>query len=97
MRGQRGTLRALAGYVDAIKVIFRDADVHGNVFPALEKSLDRASVTFVLFFRLLVLLNIQHIFPSGIYRRLDFDIDIGKNSFACIESTPQRLLRTLVL
>ena len=26
--------------------------------------------------------------PSGIYRRLDFDIDIGKNSFACIESTP---------
>ena len=23
-------------------------DVHGNVFPALEKSLDRTSVTFVL-------------------------------------------------
>ena len=31
-----------------LKVIFRDADVHRNVFPALEKSLDRASVTFVL-------------------------------------------------
>ena len=31
-----------------MKVIFRDADVHGNVFPALEKSLDRTSVTFVL-------------------------------------------------
>ena len=48
MREQRGTLRALVGICQFHLVIFRNADVHGNVVPVLVKSIDRASVRFVL-------------------------------------------------
>ena len=48
MRGQGGTFRALAGICQFHLVIFRNVDVHGSVVPILVKSIDIASVTFVL-------------------------------------------------